>query len=189
MMLLRNLHQQSKAWGTFALIALAGALAVAVTLFTHHREEDANAQRQFQAQMEWLSLMTANELQKSDYDHLRHFLTTWANKEADVVRLSVRTRNGFEIVGFHRTELAGSEFLQQTNVIPYGIDNEATLHFSLRPSESYHMASGVARRIALLFIVFIGLAAVLLRQKLLRQQEAEVRPYGKLHIRPIMHSR
>ena len=168
-----NIRRQGKAWIVFVLTASAGALAIALTLLAHHHEEDTVAQRQFSAQMEWLTLITANELQKSDYDHLRQFLLAWANKEPDVVKLSVTTRNGFEVLNFARPDKVATEALVQSTTIQYGIDNEAVLSFAFVPGENYHVASSVARRIALLFVVFVGLAAILLRQKILRQDEAE----------------
>jgi len=151
---------------------LGGALAIAFTLLSHYREERITAQRQFDSQVEWMALIAGNELQKSDYDHLQQFVNTWAAKEPDLITLTITTRNGFEVAAINRPEPAEASILQRSVNISYGIDSSATLTFAYNVASAYHVATGVALRISLLYLIFVALAAHLLHQKTLRQEES-----------------
>jgi diguanylate cyclase (GGDEF)-like protein/PAS domain S-box-containing protein len=168
------LRRQRRAWTVFVLTALAGAIAIAFTLFSHHRDENAAVQRHIDSQMEWIGLLAANDLQKNDLDHLRGFLNTWAARDPDVALISLQRKDGSEIVSYRNPAPTGREILSSSTTIPIGPDDHAVLRFDFSPGPGFYLASGISKRIALLFLIFVGLAAVLLRQKIERQEEADV---------------
>jgi diguanylate cyclase (GGDEF)-like protein/PAS domain S-box-containing protein len=161
-----------RTWLTFAVLVCAAGTAVALTLLTHQREEEAAAQSRFASQNEWLRLFVISELQEGDQQHLRRVVLDWADKDADLREVRITGPDGSLVVDFRRPESARPT-LRNEQKIRYGNDQEAVLAVASEASQMV-VAQDVAWRVTVLFVAFCLLVGVLLRQKLLRQRETQV---------------
>ncbi len=126
-----------------ALVMFAGAWAL---IAGEHSARLATAQQQARNQLDVVSYLVRNELQKSNYQGIAELLQQWALANGDVQRVTVDSRTGFRL-GEYQSATQAVHTLTLLNSVDYSYRGRAITSLTLRLDLVYQQTRQLAYRL------------------------------------------
>lgn len=116
----------------FFIAVLFSFFVVTGLYVAYQQHELIHAQAEVEAEhdLEMMSSLVGEPLDKGDYVTVEQFLLRWGEQRSDVVSLALSTANGFELARFDRGQVS-DEPLFLSKLIEYGRDGRASLMLTM----------------------------------------------------------